>query len=58
MLFRSNLERKSWAKIIRALRRKETDKATEEFLRMLRRVSKEVTRLFEERGLFSTVSER
>jgi DNA-binding GntR family transcriptional regulator len=52
-----DLERRAWAKIIRALRRKEADKAIEEFLRMMRRVSKEVTRLFEERGLFAGVEQ-
>jgi len=52
-----DLERKSWAKVIKALRRKEADKATDEFLRMMRRVSKEVSRLFEERGLFESVSD-
>ena len=52
-----DLERKSWAKVIKALRRKEADKATDEFLRMMRRVSKEVSRLFEQRGLFESVSD-
>lgn len=51
-----DLEKKSWSRIIKALRRKESDKAADEFLRMMRRVSKEVQRLFEERGLFDPVN--
>jgi hypothetical protein len=34
------------------LRRYDADKAAEEFRRMMRRVAKEVTRLFRDRGLF------
>lgn len=46
------LERKSLATVLRALRREDTEKAGKEFSRMLHLVSKEVTQLFRERGLF------
>jgi DNA-binding GntR family transcriptional regulator len=48
-------ERRAWSKIIRALRQGERDRASDEFLRMMHRVSGEVQDIFRERGLFETV---
>jgi DNA-binding GntR family transcriptional regulator len=45
------IERRSLSAIVRALKRNDPDKAAAEFQKMLRAVAKEVTRLFEERGL-------
>jgi DNA-binding GntR family transcriptional regulator len=46
------VERKSLAAMVRALKRHDADKAADEYARMLRQVSREVTELFRERGLF------
>jgi DNA-binding GntR family transcriptional regulator len=47
-----DLERRSIATVVRALRRHETDRAADELRRVLREVSREVTQLFRDRGLF------
>jgi hypothetical protein len=52
-----DLERKSMNTVVRALRRRDGDKAADEFGRMMRRVAKEVTQLFRERGLFDLPEE-
>jgi DNA-binding GntR family transcriptional regulator len=46
-----DIERKAITTIVRALRRRDADRAALEFRRMMLRVSKEVANLFRERGL-------
>jgi DNA-binding GntR family transcriptional regulator len=48
-----DLERKSIATVVRALRRHDTDRAVTELRKSLHEVSKEVMQLFQERGLFA-----
>ena len=52
------LEHKSLGAVVRALRKGDAQRASNEFTEMLRKVAVEVTKLFEARGLFDTDAEK